>query len=104
MPDGRNQNSFVTDEVCDVVGKARDVDAPVATGPLTPEKRLTNDRRADALDLGTKPCPQARNAPLVVSGRLLAITLGLREKLEHCAHWPGAISRSRAKTSAAGIG
>jgi hypothetical protein len=102
MSDAGNKDAFAADEVCDVVRKPRDVDAAIATGTLTPQERLADDGCANALDLGAKPGAQAWHTPLIVSGRLLGISGRLREKLEHCAHWPGAISRNRAKTSAAG--
>jgi len=86
MSVGCNQNPFATDEVCDEVRKPGEVNTVVTADTLAPQKRLTNDCCADALDLGTKPCAQACHALLVESGCLLGIRFGLWMKFEHYTH------------------
>ncbi len=72
VSNGSDQNAFVADDVCDVVRKSGDVDAMIAAAALAPQKRLTNDGRTDALNLGAKPRSQAWNTPLVKPGCLVA--------------------------------
>jgi hypothetical protein len=102
MAESSDNDALAADEVCDVVRKSGNVDAPIAADALTPEERLANDSCTNTLDLRSEPRAQTRSAPLIESDRLLSIALGLREEFENCAHRPGAISRNRAKTSDAG--
>ena len=65
---------------------------------------MLNDRRTHALDLLSKPNPQAGNSGLVIADDTLHLSLGFGEELQNEAHRLGAICRMRAKTSPAGIG
>jgi hypothetical protein len=37
MPDSRDHNAFPADEIGDIVGESRNVDASISTDTLTPE-------------------------------------------------------------------
>ncbi len=61
MAHSGDNNALAADEVCDVVGKSGNVDAPIAAGTLTPEQWLANDGCTDTLDLRSKSRTQTRN-------------------------------------------
>lgn len=104
MSNGNNEGLLCVRDECDVVWKSGQVDAPVATRSQSPEQRVLHNRCTRALDLGTKPDTEANRARLVIACDALDLCGRLREELQNKAHRSGAICRSLAKTSPAGIG
>lgn len=104
MCHGDDERLLLHRDECNLIWESRQIGTPVTCGTRAPPERVLNDGCAGALDLVAETNPETGRARLVVAGDALDLRGCLREELQDKAHQSGAICRSRAKTSPAGIG
>jgi hypothetical protein len=83
---GSDQDMFVPQEECDVVGEAGKVNAPIATGTLAPEQWMLNNGTTNAFHFATKSSAQTWSATLIVFNGGSDFGLSFAEELQFNTH------------------
>jgi len=92
MADRCHDDAFSTDEIGDVVGKPREVDATMTAGTFIPKQGLPEDGGAKAFDFSSETSAQTLQTFLVIPGGFLSVGESLWKKLQNGpAHCLGAI-------------
>lgn len=97
------QDDLIDKHIRDVVRKSWEVHAAKTFLPDTPKQRVFQNSSTSTLDLAAKPNAQPGGSCFIITRDAFQLCQRLRDKFESEAHEPGAIFRSRAKTSAAGM-
>lgn len=101
---GDDQHLFAIGYECKVIGKSRQIDPAISRRTLPLEERMLDNRRAGTFNLTTKPDTETDRASLVVARSALEFGDCFRQRSNRKTHRSGAICRSLAKTSPAGMG
>lgn len=86
-----DQDPLAANEIAQVKGKSRKIDASIPARTLSPKKRLPDYGRTDTYELGLKARTQATNPLFVVSRGFLDLRRRLWLELQNYAYGPGAI-------------